>query len=424
MITSAMYKEILGNNGKNLSQVRKKNSAMIMNKTFTGDVDYKRVYILDKEKGWIWTDAKYSKHVTPSILRDAADYYLQFRPYEHYPVGTYVFIPNDTSNDLNFSVESPSNPFKDPNFVDPSFDVNNQSNLWLLVGRNDANEFVRYNILKCNWNFKWIYKLFDTNRKADGKDIILSCFGAARFAASYTSGVWNDDSTVQLDQIISAWLPDINYIYQDKRYDYELDDTRLIRHDERFMMSTNILDSKVYKVTKINEMSPKGILKITFKQDEYDERRDNAELLICNYYSDSGEIQVEQPEIIDDPMKTSTITYLILDSDGNFIPSPTPPRLHRGDIAYFRASYSSDDVIPDWRTELIYCPNKDVNEMTETQLNYYCNLLKLTTLDNDDLQIKVAKAKSIIGCKFKLSFMDQNGNYYSTMDIEVIEDEA
>lgn len=187
MITTEMYKSILNNNGKNLSEVRKKNSAMVMNATFTGDVGYKRVYILDREKGWIWTDAKYSKHATPSILRDAVDYYLQFRPYEHYPVGTYVFIPNDTSNNLNFSVESPVNPFEDSNFVDPSFDIDNESNLWLLVGRNDANEFVRYNILKCNWNFRWVYKVFDTVKDIDGKNVVLSCFGAARFSASYTS---------------------------------------------------------------------------------------------------------------------------------------------------------------------------------------------------------------------------------------------
>lgn len=423
MITAEMYKQILGNNGKNLSQVRKKNSAMIMNKTFTGDVGYKRVYILDREKGWIWTDAKYSKHATPSILRDAVDYYLQFRPYEHYPVGTYVFIPNDTSDSLNFSVESPSNPFEDSNFVDPSFDIDNQSNLWLLVGRNDANEFVRYNILKCNWNFRWIYRVFDNKLNSDGKDIILSCFGAARFAASYTSGVWEADYSTILDQTISAWLPDIDYIYQDKRYDYDLDDTRLIRHGERFMMSTNVLDPKVYEVTKINEMSPKGILKLTFKQDEFNEKRDSAELLLCDYYTDSGVIKTDAPEPKPDPMKTSTIKYMVLDTDGNFVESTIPPLLHRGDIAYFKL-FSSQEITPDWRVELTYCPTKDINDMTETQINYYNNLLKLVTLDEDDLQVKVAKAKSIIGCKYQLAVMDQNGNYYSTIDIEVIEDET
>lgn len=180
MITSDMYKSILNHRGSNLSEVRKYNSAAVVNATFTGDVGYKRVYILDKEKGWIWTDAKYSKHATPSILRDAVDYYLQFRPYEHYPVGTYVFIPNDVNNTIDFSEDSPPDPFKDANFTDPSFDINNESQLWLLVGRNDEVEFVRYNIIKCNWNFKWIYKINGVNK-------ILHCFGAVRIQSSYTS---------------------------------------------------------------------------------------------------------------------------------------------------------------------------------------------------------------------------------------------
>lgn len=418
-----MYKQILGNNGKNLSQVRKKNSAMIMNKTFTGDVGYKRVYILDREKGWIWTDAKYSKHATPSILRDAVDYYLQFRPYEHYPVGTYVFIPNDTSDSLNFSVDSPFNPFEDPNFVDPSFDINNQSNLWLLVGRNDANEFVRYNILKCNWNFKWVYKVYDTVKKIDGESRILNCYGAARFGASYTSGEWVADYSVGYDQIINGWLPNTMYVYGDKLKEYHLDDTQLLRHDQRFMITTNYEDPLVYEVTKINEMNPKGILKLTFKQDEFNKSRDSAELLLCDYYTDSGVIKTDAPEPKTDPMKTSTIEYMVLDTDGNFVISTTPPLLHRGDIAYFKL-YSSQEITPDWRVELTYCPTKDINDMTETQINYYNNLLKLVTLDEDDLQVKVAKAKSIIGCKYKLAVMDQDGHYYSTIDIEVIEDEA
>ena len=57
MITSDMYQTMLNNKGRNLSQVRQYNSAMVMNATFTGDIGYKRVYILDKEEGWIYEDA-------------------------------------------------------------------------------------------------------------------------------------------------------------------------------------------------------------------------------------------------------------------------------------------------------------------------------------------------------------------------------
>ena len=110
MIDYDMYEQYLGIKGKNLSEVRKHDSAMIMNATFTGSVGYKRVYVLDPEQGWIWTDAKYSRHSRQSIAADSVDYYLQFRPFEHYPVGTYVFVPDDTSDEIGFVEDMPVYP--------------------------------------------------------------------------------------------------------------------------------------------------------------------------------------------------------------------------------------------------------------------------------------------------------------------------
>lgn len=172
MISTEMYKDLLAVKGKNLSQVRQYHSAAVMNHTFTGDIGYKKVYILNNDEGWKYEDAKYSKHATPSILKDAVDYYLQFRPKIHYPVGTYVFIPNDEDYEIGFEDEEPEDPFKDPNY-----DINK---LWLIVGRNDAREFVRYNIIKCNWDFKWITRV-------NGEDKLLHVVGSCRNANSYTS---------------------------------------------------------------------------------------------------------------------------------------------------------------------------------------------------------------------------------------------
>lgn len=172
MITLSDYQSYLLNNGKNISEVRKNQSDLIMNATFTGDTGYKKVYILSPTEGWCYEDAKYSKHATYSILKDAVDYYLQFRPKVHYPIGTYVFIPDDTDNDIGFYEYEPADPFKDSNFT--------VDKLWMIVGRDDATQFVRYNIIKCNWNLRWIYKL-------KGERQILNCWCAIRSANSYTS---------------------------------------------------------------------------------------------------------------------------------------------------------------------------------------------------------------------------------------------
>lgn len=172
MIGLDSYTNLLGSRGSYLGDVRKKNSDVIMNAAFKNDVAYKEVYILDKEDGWKYEDAKYSKHATLSILRNSVDYYLQFRPDVHYPVGTYVFIPDDTSTDIGFETYAPEDPFDDR-----GFDV---SKLWLIVGRNNYKQFVLYNIIQCNWNLKWICKY-------KGERKIMNCWAAVRSMNSYTS---------------------------------------------------------------------------------------------------------------------------------------------------------------------------------------------------------------------------------------------
>ena len=117
MITADMYRSHLNSYGSNLAQVKQNQSNMVVNSAFTADAQYKRVYILTKD-GWKFEDAKFQKHAKYSILKDAVDY-------------------------------------------DPSF--------------------VRYNVLQCNWKFKWIY-----NNK------LYTCWGANRSANSYTSGKWTD----------------------------------------------------------------------------------------------------------------------------------------------------------------------------------------------------------------------------------------
>ena len=127
MITADAYKTYLLSQGSNMSQIKINQANMVMNQTFTIDPTYKKVYILTKD-GWKFEDAKYQKHSTPSILKDAVDYYLQFRPKVHYPIGTYVFVPDDTSFDINLSKAELEDPFSLPDDM--------ISQLWFIVGRN------------------------------------------------------------------------------------------------------------------------------------------------------------------------------------------------------------------------------------------------------------------------------------------------
>jgi len=389
------YKNYLSTRGNTLGQVKRTQSDVIMNNTFTLDPTYKKVYILTKE-GWKWEDAKYQFHSAPSISKDAVDYYLQFRPKVHYPVGSYVIVPDDTAFDINLSEEERLNPFSQP--------IENRKQWWIIVGRDEANAYVRYMILKCDWDFRWIYK---------GK--LMTCWACSKNANSYTSGVWRDQYSLSTDNLTSSFIPDTFHVYGDKLEELGLCDTRTIMYEQRFFMSNNDIEPKIYQVTKITDINPQGIIKLSIKQDELNEKRDNVELRVCDYYTDEGDIRVDIP-IIDTPdvEKTSTISWLTINDDGELVDG-VETKLAIGTTYYFGVTFSSDNVDPQWKIELI----DENNEFTDEDKEYYVGLMKLTKFDTSTLALKPAKASSLKSKKFTLSVSDSNGEYYSSIEVEV-----
>lgn len=415
-----MYKSMLTSRGRNLSQARRTQSDMIMNATFTGDTGYKRVYILDPERGWHYEDAKYSKHATVSILKDAVDYYLQFRPNTHYQIGLYVFIPDDVSDDIGFKEFEPIDPFQDE-----GFDMNK---LWMIVNRDDSAQFVRYNVLKCNWDFRWVCKVH-------GKMELMHVIGASRSANSYTSGFWRNDYGQQLDNITSGWVPDTYWLYGESGLkQFNLCDTRYMVHKQRFVMSHNKIDPKVYEISKVVDLNPIGIINLTLKQDEWDEKRDNRELLICNYYDDTGETQIVIPEA--EPQDTTLTSYIYtahINEDGelelDLVDQETRDRdynkLEINGTYYFVAEYytgtvGGEQIIdPDKKSEW-KLNVKDTDGLTEAEIKHLDNMMVMETIDDNTISIHPKRAKTLIGHTFTLTVTDTTGESRSTMDVEVI----
>lgn len=420
MITLDTYQTYLNNKGKNLSEVRKNNAAMVMNVTFTGDVGYKRVYILDPDKGWNWTDAKYSEHTKQSIAKDDVDYYLQFRPYEHHPVGTYVFIPNDTSSEIGFAninEDNCGNPFKDDNFQE-IFDA---GKLWMLVDRNNGTEFVRYMCISCNWLFKWI-------AKHKGETKVMQCYGMTRSQSDYTSGIWSDQIGTYLDTVTAAFMPDIYYLYGDKFNEYGFDDTRYLQKDMRFMLTLNKINPATYRLSKINDLQPKGVLKFTFKMDEYDEQKDNVDLMICDYYNDDGDVIIDpQTVITPDTSKISSIISAKLNTDNSLVKDTVLDNtLSIGTVSYFIADFSDTVENPEWRISYVNTTEVDEN-LPDERKQYYCGLLKISTFGQSvvdgvnisSISIRPNKVKSLVGKKFNLTVQNHDGEYKSSIELEV-----
>lgn len=393
-----MYKSYLASEGNTLSQIKRNESDIVINQTFTADAAYKKVYILT-QNGWKFEDAKYQIHTTPSILKDAVDYYLQFRPKIHYPIGSYVFIPDDNDFDINLSGSELDNPFTLPD--------DRITQLWFIVGRDDALSYVRYNVLKCNWNFKWLYK-----------HNLYSCWGANRSASSYTSGKWTDEYSSALDNLTSAWIPDTYYTYGNNIYELGLSDTRTIMHEQRFMLTNNILDPKVYQVTKVVDLNPSGIIKLSIKQDELNEKRDNIKLKICDYYNDSGESNVSF--VKDDSMpvvENPEIKWMQLNSEGELdeVLDDILKYLHIGQSSYFECIPSNVESHLNWNIEFVNVENHYSSE----ECSHFEGLIKITVLKNGVISVKPGRTKKLIGKHYLLSAEDRYGFIRSSIELEV-----
>lgn len=398
MIDMRKYSSILRSEGKSFGEIHRNDSKMVINHTFLNDPEYKKVKVLTKD-GWVCYDAKYQYHSSVSIVKNPVDWYLQFRPDVHFPIGTYVLIPSDDDED----VRSYSEEFEYFKVENSSKRISNKTHLWFIVGRDVSNTFVRYNVLQCDWMFQWVY---------DG--VIQNCIGCIRDAASYTSGIWRDEKSMSLDNLMNAWMPDLHSVYGNNLKRFGLCDNRTISHGTRFMLSNNTLNPFVYKVSKVIDMSPQGVIKLFLKQDDLNIHRDSVELFVCDYFTDNGNVIPKKPEFINsDVVQITSLSIREDETLGNPVPI-TLSKIKIGTENYFGISGWDDSKKTNWKIELEqgYSDEKHTNE-------YYENLVKISEVGGSAILVKAGKAKSLVGKLFKLCVYDLEGHIYATCKLEV-----
>lgn len=167
-------------------------------------------------------------------------------------------------------------------------------------------------------------------------------------------------------------------------------------------------------VSKVLDMAPQGIIKLSLKLDDLDLSRDSVDLLLCDYYNDTGDVVIEKPTPVDpDPEKTSTITYMIVNTDDELESSSEfPTTLDVGKTYYYRAIFSDDNVDGQWRVLL-------VGDYTEEERIAIERLMVLRIVDSTTVSLRPAKSKKLPGLQFKLNVCDINGDYSSSVDVEV-----
>lgn len=329
------YKNRMIYRGKNMSEMLRMQSNMVIEQTWDRDPNYRQVYVVKVNSGLPEVtaehkliDAKFNVKTYADIKADEPSYLLQFRHGEEksHPeidMGSYVYME----------------------------DEDGEWKWWMIQYLDERPAFRQYQILECNYTFRWI---------TDGK--IYNCLGVQRVQQSYNSGSWDGDRFGFVDNITSAILPTNS-------------DTITIGYNHRFMITDPRRTTPlVWTVSKIEDSTPFGLTELKFTQETYNPTLDNKELMICNYYD--SPIEPEVPNIEEELKGTATITY-----------SGTKPTIKvGGSFKTFTPAFSNESVTVDkW---MVSDEKGDISDDTE---NY------TIVRDGDKLKLKVALNYNLIG---------------------------
>jgi hypothetical protein len=134
---------------------------------------------------------------------------------------------------------------------------------WLIVDYEEANQFVKYSILPCDYRLQWV-------SIENGKSIKRQMWCCTRSANSYTSGLWIDRYINSLDDIQKVLLP-LNNLTENIRHLKE-DGT-----NQRLIISAKSTKPLTWKVSKVENTKPIGIVKLTMEEDSFNVRKDYVE---------------------------------------------------------------------------------------------------------------------------------------------------
>ena len=255
------YKLRMNALGSYEGEFRRRNAQNIMDASWMRDVATKPVYVKWVDSGLPIIDdndypvyAKFNVKSYHNITGDEVAYLLQFRLEDikdnpNIRIGSYVQIENE--------------------MYEPEW--------WLLVHQDDRTQFRQFSIVKCTWIYKWV-------SEASGKRRIYECLGAPRKQNSYNSGVWLDYVTQTVENQEVLWLP-------------TNDDTKTIFYDTKFLKSApGRYPPLKWTITKIEDTSVDGVSKFTMTQTQFDPAKDNAELMIADYYKSAVTPEVTELE--------------------------------------------------------------------------------------------------------------------------------
>jgi hypothetical protein len=289
--------------------------------------------------------AKYNVKSYHNITGDEIAYLLQFRLEDmkerpDIKVGSYVQIVNEMD--------------------EPEW--------WLIWHIDDRPQFRQCSILKCTHIYRWL-------SKKDGKRIVHEALGCSRNQNSYNSGVWLD-YTMQIVENQHIMVIPTN------------DDSKTVTYDTKFLLSEpGRYPPLAWKVSKVAPSLNGDITKFTMTQEQFDPTRDNAELMIANYYDG-----VVNPEVLE-LEETPTISDLEITYSGS------PAVRAGGGYKKFRLQSRIDDKLV------------DTTDDVEWSIDFGGNEDKLSCAVQDNIfKVKCTNDYLLIGSTFTITATTEYGS--------------
>lgn len=262
------YKSRMAHRGSNMSEMLRMQSNAVIEAAWDRDPNFRRVYVVRVDHGLPEVtdeheliDVKFNVESYQTIASDEPAYLLQFRHgaekrNSDIRIGSYIYME----------------------------DEDGEWKWWLLVSLDERPQFRQYHILECNWTLKWVFN-----------NVIHSCLAVQRYQNSYSSGLKSGNYITGVDDVTAIWTP-------------SNPSTQTIGYNQRFLISdVGRYPALCYEVSKISDTSPCGIIKFSLAQTEFNDKTDNVDLMIADYWSSA--VEPAEPDIEEEIFGTAEITY-------------------------------------------------------------------------------------------------------------------
>lgn len=278
------FKRVQTSYGNTLGQIHKKNSDLAMEMTWDSNIQSKLCYIYDyyhddqpnKNTGMTYENttktpimAKFIITQYGSIDKDQVAYHIQFKPSQK----THFSESDDLYYFENYR-ETYNTIFPISMYVD----IPNEEDIyerWMVFSKEQGNQFIKYTVIPCDYNLQWI-------EHTGSQRIRRHMWCATRSMNSYNTGLFIDRYFNSLDDVQKLWLP-LNDITERISY-LNANGTNM-----RFIVSALCDKPLTWKVSKIENTKPIGIIKITLDQDIFNKSVDfidrKTKEMYADYYS-------------------------------------------------------------------------------------------------------------------------------------------